>query len=337
MTDDIHRRLRRLREEHGLSLRQMARRVANEGQHPVSHDSVRHYEEGRGVPSDYLVAVCSTFEASPEWLLFGRGSMRARPDSEAAAALEAVGDIVHAYQSEKTEWLMEGWTRATRRRWQEFVATLSGDDPIKRMSVESWRPPPERENDSSEDPSFHRVGIDERRSRAEAVSLLLECAEPHQDWLDLLFRDIPHVVSLVDVDGIIVQSRSSDGELAKEWRMQLGFDWSEEVMGVNGAGSALASDELSAVIGTRKEPFHNFACLAAPLHDAADAVVGALNLSAKLPDADPSRMTTVAYSARMIEKDMVDEKRPSRGKDRKSSRRFDVSRQRVGESQAASD
>lgn len=137
---DVHKRPRELREDRGLSLRQTASRVVGDGGHGISHDSVRNYEAGRSNPSDYLIAVCSTFHVSPDWLLFGRGSMRDRPTEDASAALEAVGDIVRAFRGEREDWRSDGWTGATLRRWHQFVGALGGDGPVTTMSLESSQP-----------------------------------------------------------------------------------------------------------------------------------------------------------------------------------------------------
>lgn len=95
---EIHARLRTLREMERLSLREMSARLGREGGHSVSHDSIRRYEEGRGIPSSVLIAVCTAFDVSPDWLLLGRGPMRARRQSEAMIALEAVAEIVREFQ-----------------------------------------------------------------------------------------------------------------------------------------------------------------------------------------------------------------------------------------------
>lgn len=98
--EDIHGRLRILREEERLSLREMASRVQSSGRHRVSHDSVRRYEEGRAPPSSYVTAVCSVFNVSCEWLLFGRGAKRPSESSQALAALEEIAAIITALRDQ---------------------------------------------------------------------------------------------------------------------------------------------------------------------------------------------------------------------------------------------
>lgn len=301
--ENIHKRLRELREHHGLSLRDMASRIARDGDHKVSHDSVRSYENGRNIPSDYLITVCNVFRVSPDWLLFGRGSMRARPTSDASAALEAVGDIVRAFRGERKDWRSDGWTRATLRLWEEFAGALSDEDGAPPISVDSWHPPSVHQASGEPLLSFRQVGEEELADRQKALSTIIGLADEHLRWLRLTLRDLDYVVALIDPDGIVVVSQGSPERLVTEWRLQAGSDWSEETMGRTAPSVALASDRPSAVIGTSAKPFHEFACLAAPLHQAPGAPVAVLNLATRLPDARPPRMMTVAYAARMIQRD----------------------------------
>lgn len=301
--ENVHKRLRQLREEQGLSLRDMASRVERDGGHKVSHDSVRNYEEARNIPSDYLTAVCTAFRVSPDWLLFGRGSPRPRPTLDASAALEAVGDIVRAFRGEKKDWRHDGWTNATVRLWDDFVRTLSDRDPAPRISVETWHPASDDEAPGGPFQGSRQVGEEELADRQKALSTVIRVADEHLRWLRLTLRDLDHVLALIDVDGIVVVSQGSTEGLRRQWRLEPGSDWSKQNMGRTAPAAALASDHLSAVIGTSVKPFHEFACLAAPLHDASGATVGVLNLATRLPDASPPRMMTVAYVARMIERD----------------------------------
>lgn len=298
---DVHRRLRQLREARELSLREMASRVTLEGGHRVSHDSVRRYEERRSVPSDYMIAVCSAFHVSPDWLLFGRGSIRDRPSLDAAVALEAVGDIVRAFRGETEEWQRDGWTQAARRLWEHFAGMLSLADPIQVVSVESWQPPAGY-GDSTAAPTVRRVGEADLREREEALSAVVRAAEEHFGWMGLMFGDVDHVVMLTDRDGIILASAGSSDEIVAAWRMEAGSDWSEPAMGRTAVATALASGHFSAVLGTEVDAFHDFGCAAAPLSSASDSGIAVLGLAVGLADASPARLATVAYVARMIER-----------------------------------
>lgn len=298
---DIHKRLRQLREHRGLSLREMASRVTLDGGHRVSHDSVRKYEEGRSIPSDYMIAVCSAFHVSPDWLLFGRGSMRARTSLDASAALEAVGDIVRAFRGEKEEWQLNGWTRAARRLWEQFAETLTPADPIQFVSVGSWHPPSDG-GGSTALLTFRRVDDAELRERKAVLSALVRAAEEHLGWMGLLFQDVDHVAILTDRDGIVLSSVGSSDEIVAEWRMEAGSDWSEAAMGQTAVATVLASGYFSAVLGTDVDSFHDFGCVAAPLSLASDSGIAVLGLAVRLPNASPPRLATTAYVARMIER-----------------------------------
>lgn len=306
MTHDLSARLRRLRREHDLSLRGMAARLSSEG-HSVSHDSVRQYENGRQVPAEYVLAVSSAFDASLDWLLLGQGAMRPRRASEADEALETVTDILKAYRNDRGDWITRGWARAARRWWSSFVAGLGSADPVQKVSVKSWMPSGERTGgDPGEEQRVRRVGKEETDRRAEVASVVVDGAQRHRRWLALLLRDVPHAVSLLDAEGIVIRTETNDREKAREWNAEPGVDWSESAMGPNGGGSALVLDRLSVVIGGQgRSSFHDFACLGAPLHDPRGSVVGALSLSVGFPDAQPERMMSTAYAAEQIDAHMA--------------------------------
>lgn len=294
--DDIHIRLRSVREEHGLSLRQMAARLASSTGQRVSHDSVRHYEEGRDAPSRFLIAVCSAFNVSCEWLLFGRGSIRVRGDSDALAALEAVGDIVRAFRSEKDAWESDGWTGVATRRWRQFLAGLTPADPIGPFPLDSWRPAVGGEVRKRDDSDL--------AERVAAMAEVTDIAAPHVRLIHLVLGDLDHVMVMTDGDGIIVDVGAAPASLATDWRMEPGADWSRPSMGETAVARALESGGMAAVLGTEAESFHQFACLAVPIRDGAGTIMAVLSLANRLPDAYPQRLAIVAYGARMIERDL---------------------------------
>ena len=56
------------------------------------------------------------------------------------------------------------------------------------------------------------------RRRAENAELL-ELARPHLEWLSAAHQDVPHVVSLVDSDGIILSSLAKQLDVARAMRL----------------------------------------------------------------------------------------------------------------------
>jgi transcriptional regulator of acetoin/glycerol metabolism len=78
---------------------------------------------------------------------------------------------------------------------------------------------------------------------------LLTIATPHLAWLSNWLGDAPHVVHVVDADGIVLHSFGNDADAMREWGLLAGCDWSERAMGTNGAGTALAANQPVVVIG----------------------------------------------------------------------------------------
>lgn len=151
-----------------------------------------------------------------------------------------------------------------------------------------------------------RSARSELARRRTAISGLIDEAAEHLTWLELLFRDVGHAVSLADEDGILVESRASADEILGSWGMDAGTDWSEDGLGSTAVAAVLASGELRAVIGTEVEPFHEFACVAAPIRGDSGLPVAVLSLAVGLPTADPARMMAVGYAAAMIERRLTE-------------------------------
>jgi len=84
-----------------------------------------------------------------------------------------------------------------------------------------------------------------------------------------------------------------------------GYDWSEQTMGTNGAGTAIAADRPVAVFGPEhiSEPFRGFTCMGAPLHDAGQ-VCGAIDVSTSAEDAREERLAVMAYIAFVIDTEL---------------------------------
>lgn len=295
--EGIHYRLGRLRDTLGLSLRAMAETIHRETGYEVSHDSVRHYEDGRTVPARYLRAVAATFGLRPEWLLSGVGpaASGAIPFAdEARRELDSVREVAADPEG-------------VRAAWERFVAGGDGAPPgVREVILESWR----RSAREGVDPGVRgrapRLSADETETVRRRSRRLVEAADVHLRWLSTLLSDLDHVAYLTDHRGIVLDSVARPTELQERWSLFPGCDWSERVMGTNGAGTALETGRPVAVLGSEHfaAPFHDAACMAAPITGPDGRVVGALDLSTALADAHPQRLYTVVYAAGMISRDL---------------------------------
>jgi transcriptional regulator of acetoin/glycerol metabolism len=84
-------------------------------------------------------------------------------------------------------------------------------------------------------------------------------------------------------------------------------------MGTNGAGTALAVNRPVAVIGPDHYslPFHDATCLAAPLRKPTGELIGAIDLSTHVEDAELSHLSDVVKAASDIEEALRTRLQPS--------------------------
>lgn len=130
--------------------------------------------------------------------------------------------------------------------WERFVAGQPPGEAVRAVVLESWQ----RSRHAGVDPRapYRPRQVDDVAARLAAAERLLEVAAPHLDWIDRALGDVPHAVSVVDRDGVVLAARGNDA-LLEHHRLRPGFDRSERAMGTNGAGTALAAGEPVLVWG----------------------------------------------------------------------------------------
>jgi sigma-54 dependent transcriptional regulator, acetoin dehydrogenase operon transcriptional activator AcoR len=149
---------------------------------------------------------------------------------------------------------------------------------------------------------LRRVSDLELAERLHNSRNLINAATPLIAAFSSTWNAIQHVVYLTDQDGIVLLSRGND-DVMLMYGLCPGFDWSEKIMGTNGAGTALASDSAVAVLGPEhyQLPFAEASCLAAPIHSSSGDLIGAVDFSTHLGDVDFSQLAEVAALAKAIE------------------------------------
>ncbi len=141
-----------------------------------------------------------------------------------------------------------------------IVENLAIPSSLRTLIAESWnRSAAAGVATTADKVIFHRVPDDDLLHRQLVNKNLLRAAAPHLNWLSAWLGNIPHVVYLVDRDGIILFS-VGNYDNADAFGLTPGFNWSEAVMGTNGAGTAIATDRALAVMGPEhiSEPFQGF-------------------------------------------------------------------------------
>jgi sigma-54 dependent transcriptional regulator, acetoin dehydrogenase operon transcriptional activator AcoR len=149
---------------------------------------------------------------------------------------------------------------------------------------------------------LRRVDDSELQLRLEQNRALLDTAAPLLAQFSQRTVGVQHVVYLTDRDGIVLFS-CGNHDVMRAYGLLPGFDWSEDAMGTNGAGTALATRHPVAVIGPDhyQLPFRDATCLASPIRSATGELIGAVDFSTHVEDADISQLAHIVNLAASIE------------------------------------
>lgn len=197
-----------------------------------------------------------------------------------------------------------------RREWDAFTRSLPyrlrPTSPLRSLIRDSWLRSLEA-GVSPEHAPLRRVSPEELQRRLTRNRQLLAAARPHLEWMAGAMGRVPHVVYLVDADGIVLESTGTDPEMMARFGLQRGYDWSEAAMGTNGAGTALATGRPVAVVGPEHyvREFRDATCTAAPIRGPGGEVIGAIDLSVGGVEGAPERLALVSHAAFSVERELV--------------------------------
>lgn len=305
-------RLRAVRESAGMSLREFADFLEDEAGYEISHAAVREYERGRSVPARYLGALSEALGVDVDWMVTGRGpGPRHLRSLELEQGLRELADRAYALarKHDPSPGPDERLER-TAEAWRRFVHRQPTGGGVADFLVRSWERSAAAGVDPEADPpDFRRVDGRELEERRRASADLVRAAEPHLHWLSASMARRPSAVYLTDADGIVLTASGRPEAVLDEWRLRPGSDWSEERMGTNGAGTALATGRPVAVIGPEHfgEAFHEVACTAAPVRGVDGEIVGVVDISTDLLGGGPGRLAVVSYVAAAVESGLAEE------------------------------
>ncbi len=192
--------------------------------------------------------------------------------------------------------------------WRRFIGGLPLEDPVSETIVASWR----RCEWAGVEPApgeiaFCRVPHTELLFRQSAHQRLIEAATRVAPGFIGRLPEASLVAYVTDPDGVILCSWGSDA-VREAFGLLPGFDWSEKTMGTNGAGTCLATRRPVAVVGPEHyvKEFHNCTCTAAPIFRRSGELLGALDVSSTVQEAQTGRLALVVRAAREIEALLVD-------------------------------
>lgn len=306
----MEERLRAVRESAGMSLREFAAFLTDEADYEISHAAVREYERGRSVPAAYLGALSETLGVDVEWVVTGRGPGRRRLRSlEIERGLRELS--VRAEELARKADVSPGpdeRLERTAEAWRRFVRREPPGGGVGEFVVRSWERSAEAGVDPEADPpAFRRVDDPELEERRRARADLVRAAGPHLRRLAASMARRPVAAYVADADGVVLSAVGRPEAVLDRWRLRPGFDWSEEQMGTNGSGTALATGRPVAVIGPEHfgEAFHEVACTAAPVRGPDGEIVGAVDVSTDLAGGGPERLVVVSYVAAAVERELA--------------------------------
>lgn len=140
----------------------------------------------------------------------------------------------------------------------------------------------------------------------DASSLLVRCARPVLQQLQVDTADMPLVIALTDKKARVVQridSSSAVARLLDRVHLAPGFSYAESSMGTNGIGTVFEAGQPISVVGPEhfSENLHLFACTGAPVIDPVTGrVEGVLDISTLSSSWSPLMHTLVKSAAKDI-------------------------------------
>ncbi len=196
--------------------------------------------------------------------------------------------------------------RELRRLHSSWSATDTVPDQVRDVIARAWRrqaeAPAPRTAPAPRDP----VGGEEvARRRAENAVLAAAVPTLERTLLDVAVEASNELV-VCDADGVVLWL-SGPGRVRRSSE-RLGFVegacWTEEAVGTNALGTALADDAVVQIFGPEhsREDQHPWVCTGSPIHSSRTGrVVGAVTLSGPLRSAHPHTFALVASAVRMAE------------------------------------
>lgn len=186
--------------------------------------------------------------------------------------------------------------------WTTYLARLPKQHPVRRAILESWRRSAAAGLTRDGEPVFRRVAESNLRDRQQEAAQFIAVAAPMLDELIARLPGSTNVAYITDGDGIVLHSTGDPATIAT-FGLSPGHDWSEQTMGTNGAGTCLRVARPIVVQGSQhfKTAFENCTCTACPVRGAGGEIIGALDVSSSVADADFRRIAVVASMADAIE------------------------------------
>ena len=193
-------------------------------------------------------------------------------------------------------------TDPVREAREELIRVgLRADAPVEgvvpELIVRSWR--------RSIGSEVVSAGVNERYRDIDVDSILFRAAEPVLDRWGHQLADTGTTLFLSDRAGSIVARRTSDSVRRELDRVHAaeGFDYSEEAVGTNGLGTALAENAPVFIQGSQhyKDVLAGLACAAVPVATPAGSVIGSVSVGGPTEIANPLMLSLTREIGQQIE------------------------------------
>jgi len=157
-------------------------------------------------------------------------------------------------------------------------------------------------------------GVNEHFRDIDVDSILFRAAEPVLDRWGHQLADTGTTLFLCDRAGRIVARRTSDSVRRQLDRVHAaeGFDYSEESVGTNGLGTALAENAPVFIQGSQhyKDVLAGLACAAVPVATPAGSVIGSVSVGGPTEIANPLMLSLTREIGQQIEERLRTSSRP---------------------------
>lgn len=237
--------------------------------------------------------------SAEEWKVWGKERLLSPEGS-----LKYVGFDAQRMRSEVPvpSWRTEGDLpmEDILRLWEQFTGGIRLEDFESDVAVfPAWQRTRGKESKAAQVPVRLRR-VPDLNVRIRENQLLVQTARPLLKRFSGTIETSKHVICLTDVEGVLLESIGND-TILKVYGLLPGYDWSEEVMGTNGAGTALAMQKPVAVLGPDhyQLPFRDSACLGAAIVKG-KCIIGAVDLRIHVKDAQPTLLKDVVGLAEEI-------------------------------------
>ncbi|GAA4580339.1 GAF domain-containing protein [Planotetraspora phitsanulokensis] len=197
------------------------------------------------------------------------------------------------------------------RRFHEAVmrGDRTGEDGPRKVILESWR----RSLDAGIDPDRHAAPLvydTDEIGDARASHPMSRLLPMLRHTLVQIADEAAHIMVITDADGLVLWREGHHQVRRKADTIGLadGFHWSEQAVGTNGIGTALAMKKPAHVYAAEHLALalHDWSCAGAPVVDPdSGGVLGCLDITGTSRALHPASVALVAAAARLAESHLM--------------------------------